>query len=88
MEKWAHGFEEYKDYCKQFTVEKTAEICEVAPETIQAAIDILLCRVLPLSARALPPSTAMGLISRAIQLLIPLTGSLDVLAGLPLSMNR
>ena len=84
IEKWAHGFEEYKEYVKQFTVEKTAEICQVPAETIQKAIDILVSEGAPIVCKgsAAFPHHTNGVNSyRAIQLLIPLTGSLDVPGG-------
>ncbi|NLL36685.1 MAG: molybdopterin-dependent oxidoreductase [Fretibacterium sp.] len=84
VEKWAHGFEEYKEYVKEFTVEKTAGICEVPAEVIQKAIDILVSEGAPIvcKASAAFPHHTNGVDSyRAVQLLVPLTGSLDVPGG-------
>lgn len=84
IEKWAHGFEEYKEYAAQFTVEKTAEICQVPAERIQAAIDMLVTEGAPIvckSSAAFPHHTNGVNNFRAIMLLIPLTGSLDVPGG-------
>ena len=84
MENWAHGFEEYKEYVQEFTVEKTAEITGVPAEKIQAAIDLLVAEGAPITVKS---SAAYGHHKngvntwRAIQLLIPLTGSLDVPGG-------
>ncbi len=48
IEKWTHGFEEYKEYCKQFTIEKTAEICGVPLDRLQAACDLLVSQGSPI----------------------------------------
>ena len=85
IEKWTHGFEEYAAYCKQFTVEKTAEICGVPADRIQAACDILVQQGSPIVCKtaAAWPHHANGVNShRAMWLLMPLTGSLDVPGGL------
>ncbi len=84
VENWTHGFEEYKEYVKQFTVEKTAEICDVPVERLQQAIDIILTEGSPLVCKgsaAFPHHINGTQTYRAIQLLIPLTGSLDVPGG-------
>ena len=87
IENWAHGFEEYKEYVQQFTVEKTAEITDVPAEKIQAAIDMLVEGVKEGGPIIVKSSAAYGHHKngvntwRAIQLLIPLTGSLDVPGG-------
>ena len=88
VEKWAHGFEEYKEYVKEFTVEKTAEICDVPVERLQAACDLLVQEGAPIvckSAAAFPHHTNGVNNYRAIMLLIPLTGSLDVPGGLSIA---
>ena len=87
VEKWTHGFEEYADYCKEFTVEKTAEICDVPQEHIQKAVDILVTQGAPLVCKtaAAWPHHVNGVNSfRAMWSLIPLTGSLDVPGGVSL----
>ncbi|BDE94720.1 formate dehydrogenase [Raoultibacter timonensis] len=85
IENWAHGFEEYREYCTEFTLEKTAEICDIPVETLQKACDILVTEGSPIvckSAAAFPHHTNGINNYRAIMLLIPLTGSLDVPGGL------
>lgn len=84
IEKWAHGFEEYKEYVKAFTVEKTAEICCIPVERLQAACDILVEGKHPIinkTAAAFPHHSNGVNNYRAISLLVPLTGSLDVPGG-------
>ncbi len=87
IEKWAHGFEEYREYCKEFTAEKTAGICGVPQERIQAAIDLLISQGAPIvckTAAAFPHHVNGVNNFRAMWLLMPLTGSLDVPGGLSL----
>lgn len=88
VEKWVHGFEEYKSYVQSFTVEKTAEICQVPAERIQAALDLLITQGAPIvckSSAAFPHHTNGVNNYRAIMSLIPLTGSLDVPGGLTIA---
>lgn len=88
VENWTHGFDEYAAYAKEFTVEKTAEICQVPVETLNAAIDILLTEGSPIvckSSAAFPHHTNGINNYRAIMSLIPLTGSLDVPGGLTIA---
>lgn len=85
IENWAHGFDEYKEYCKEFTIENTAEICGVDAKKIEEACDILVTQGAPIvnkTAAAFPHHTNGINNWRAIQLLVPLTGSLDVPGGL------
>lgn len=41
VDRYVHGFEEYKEYASQFTLEKTAEITGVPAEKIEAATEML-----------------------------------------------
>lgn len=84
VENYAHGFEEYKARCAEYPVAKTAEICGISEESIQAAIDMLLNAGGPITYqfRAAFPHHVNGVgICRAIGALIPLSGSLDVAGG-------
>ena len=84
IEKWAHGFEEYAAYCEEFTIEKTAEICCIPVERLQAACDILINAngpVINKTAAAFPHHYNGVNNYRAISLLVPLTCSLDVPGG-------
>ncbi|HEY8362939.1 MAG TPA: molybdopterin-dependent oxidoreductase [Tissierellaceae bacterium] len=84
VEKWAHGFEEYKEYVKQFTIERTAEICDIPIDRLTEACEILANRNGPIvlkSSAAAPHHTNAVNDYRARLLLIPLTGSLDVPGG-------
>ncbi|MBP3700655.1 MAG: molybdopterin-dependent oxidoreductase [Lachnospiraceae bacterium] len=85
VENWTHGFEEYAQYASEFTVKKTAEICQVPAETIQAAIDCLVTEGAPITCKSAAAFThhTNGINNyRAIMSLIPLTGSVDVPGGL------
>ena len=88
VEKWTHGFEAYAEYCKEFTIEKTAEICGIPVERLQQACDILVEGKHPIvnkTAAAFPHHSNGVNNYRAIALLIPLTGSLDVPGGVGLT---
>ena len=88
VEKWSHGFEEYAKYCAEFTVERTAEICGVPVEKMQAACDLLVQEKSPIvvkSAAAFPHHVNGVNNYRAMFMLIPLTGSLDVPGGVGLT---
>ncbi|MEG0503847.1 MAG: molybdopterin-dependent oxidoreductase [Raoultibacter sp.] len=85
IENWAHGFDEYKQYASEFTIEKVAEICAIDAAPIEAACKILAEEGSPIvckSAAAFPHHTNGINNYRAIMLLIPLTGSVDVPGGL------
>ena len=81
VDRWVHGFEEYKAYVRQFTIERAAQICEVPAAKIRAACEIITNRNGPLMVRS---SAAAPHHSNAVQgyrarlLLAPLTGSIDV----------
>lgn len=84
VEKWVHGFEEYKEYVKEFTIEKTAEICQVPAEVVQAACEMIANAGGPIvvhSSAAFPHHTNGINNYRAIMILVSLTGSLDVPGG-------
>lgn len=88
VENWVHGFEEYKEYVKEFTIEKTAEICQIPAETLQAACDLLKDAGGPITIRssaAFPHHTNGVNNYRAIMILISLTGSLDVPGGVSIT---
>ncbi|MDR3209122.1 MAG: molybdopterin-dependent oxidoreductase, partial [Oscillospiraceae bacterium] len=81
---WAHGFEEYAALCAEYTLDATAEICGVPKSVLQAAAALLTERTKPItikSSSAMPHHTNGTNAYRAMMLLIPLTGSLDVEGG-------
>jgi anaerobic selenocysteine-containing dehydrogenase/Fe-S-cluster-containing dehydrogenase component len=81
---WAHGFDEYAALAAEYTLEKTSRICDVSPETLKAAASLLTRRTKPItikSSSAQPHHTNGTDNYRAMMLLIPLTGSLDVDGG-------
>jgi anaerobic selenocysteine-containing dehydrogenase/Fe-S-cluster-containing dehydrogenase component len=82
--KWTHGFEEYAKLASEYTLEKTARICEVPKERLEEAAKLLINRTKPItikSSAAFPHHTNGTDNYRAMMLLIPLTGSLDVEGG-------
>lgn len=84
VDKWVHGFEEYKEYVKQFTIEKTAEICDLPVDKLTQACELLAKRSGPITIKgsaAVPHHTNGVNDYRARLMLIPLTGSLDVPGG-------
>ncbi|MDR2502232.1 MAG: molybdopterin-dependent oxidoreductase, partial [Oscillospiraceae bacterium] len=84
IEKWAHGFSEYAALCARYTIERTAGICGVPEEKLRAAADILARRGAPITIKlsaAFPHHTNGVDNYRAVMLLVPLTGSLDVEGG-------
>jgi anaerobic selenocysteine-containing dehydrogenase/Fe-S-cluster-containing dehydrogenase component len=84
IEKWAHGFAEYRALAAEYTLERTAQICEVPQELLRKAADILISAGAPITIKtsAAYPQHTNGVDNyRAIQLLAPLTGSLDVDGG-------
>jgi anaerobic selenocysteine-containing dehydrogenase/Fe-S-cluster-containing dehydrogenase component len=95
VEKWAHGFEEYKELCALYDVGKTAGICGVPKELLLEAADLIVEKGAPISIKSSGANThhTNGVNNyRAIMLLLPLTGSLDVDGGMlipnePLNMD-
>lgn len=86
-ENWIHGFEEYKEYVKEFTIEKTAEICNLPIDKLTEACEILANRtgpIVPISSAAVPHHTNGMNDYTARIMLIALTGSVDVPGGVPL----
>jgi anaerobic selenocysteine-containing dehydrogenase/Fe-S-cluster-containing dehydrogenase component len=84
IERWAHGFAEYRALAAEYGTEKTAAICGVPAELLKKAGDILVEEGAPIvvkSSAAYPQHTNGVDNYRAMQLLIPLTGSLDVDGG-------
>ncbi|MDR3307512.1 MAG: molybdopterin-dependent oxidoreductase [Coriobacteriales bacterium] len=84
IEKWAHGFAEYAQLCAQYPPERTAEICGVPVELVREAAELLIKLKGPItckSASAFPHHSNGVNNYRAIMLLVPLTGSLDVPGG-------
>lgn len=84
IDKWAHGFAEYRELCAQYELENTANICDVPEELLQRAADLLVAAGAPIAIKssASYPQHTNGVDNyRAIQLLVPLTGSLDVEGG-------
>lgn len=84
IEKYVHGFEEYKNYVSQFTLEKTEEITGVPAEKIEAAVK-MYTQNLP-SCGYLPSATITHHINgynnmRAIISLFALTGDIDRAGG-------
>lgn len=82
MIKWIHGFEEYKEYVSQFTPERTSEITGVPVERIEKAASMV-----PGGPIIIKTAPAFGHHTngvnnyRAMMMLVPLTGSLDVPGG-------
>ncbi len=83
IDQWTVGFEEYKQYVKQFTPEKVAEITWVPKDKI-----IELARTFGSSKSAcivfghgMAPHTNAGNGARAITMLIALTGNVDIPGG-------
>jgi anaerobic selenocysteine-containing dehydrogenase/Fe-S-cluster-containing dehydrogenase component len=84
VENWTHGFEEYRELASEYTAEKTAEICDVSIELLKKAADILVRAGSPITIKlsgAFPQHTNGVDNFRAKQLLVALTGSLDVEGG-------
>jgi anaerobic selenocysteine-containing dehydrogenase/Fe-S-cluster-containing dehydrogenase component len=84
IEKWAHGFDEYAALAAEYSLEKTAHICDVRPEILERAARLLTERDKPItvkSSSAMPHHTNGTDNYRAMLLLVPLTGSLDVEGG-------
>lgn len=84
VEKYTHGFAEYREYIKQFTPEKTSELTGVPAEKIIAAAR-MYATVKPAS--LMPSSSAVVHCTngaqnyRAAMMLIGLTGNFDVPGG-------
>lgn len=84
VEKWVHGFEEYKEYAKEFTIEKTAEICQLPIDRLTEACELLANRNGPIIVKgsAAAPHHTNAVNDYIVRLmLLPLTGSLDVPGG-------
>ncbi|MDR0875975.1 MAG: molybdopterin-dependent oxidoreductase [Clostridiales Family XIII bacterium] len=84
VEKWTHGFAEYKALASEYTLEKTAEICGIPAALLKKAGDILVTEGAPITVKssAAYPQHVNGVDNyRAMQLLVALTGSLDVDGG-------
>jgi anaerobic selenocysteine-containing dehydrogenase/Fe-S-cluster-containing dehydrogenase component len=81
---WAHGFDEYAALAAEYSLKKTAEICGVTENILKAAAKLLVERDKPItvkSSSAQPHHTNGTNNYRAMMLLIPLTGSLDIEGG-------
>jgi anaerobic selenocysteine-containing dehydrogenase/ferredoxin len=81
---WAHGFDGYARLASEYTLSRTAEICGVTEDVLRAAAKLLTERTKPIvvkSSSAFPHHTNGVDNFRAMMLLIPLTGSLDVEGG-------
>ncbi|MDR1245465.1 MAG: molybdopterin-dependent oxidoreductase [Clostridiales Family XIII bacterium] len=84
VEKWTHGFEGYRALAAEYDLERTAEICDIPAALLQEAGDILVTAGTPIvvkSSAAYPQHTNGVDNYRAMMLLVPLTGSLDVDGG-------
>jgi anaerobic selenocysteine-containing dehydrogenase/Fe-S-cluster-containing dehydrogenase component len=84
VEEWTHGFEEYRALAAQYPLARTAEICGIPAERLQRAGDILVEAGAPITIRsscAFPQHFNGTDNMRAMMLLVPLTGSLDVEGG-------
>jgi anaerobic selenocysteine-containing dehydrogenase len=82
--KWTHGFEAYRELAARYDRETTARITGVSAERLQQAADILVENGAPItikSSSAFPHHTNGTDNFRAMFLLVPLTGSLDVEGG-------
>ncbi|MDR1605056.1 MAG: molybdopterin-dependent oxidoreductase [Gracilibacteraceae bacterium] len=81
---WAHGFDEYRALAAEYDLARTAAICQVPEDLLRRAGDILAGAGGPIAIRtsAAYPQHVNGVDNyRAIHLLAPLTGSLDVEGG-------
>ncbi|MDR0916841.1 MAG: molybdopterin-dependent oxidoreductase [Oscillospiraceae bacterium] len=81
---WTHGFDEYAALAAEYTLSKTAHICDVPESVLSEAARFLTERAKPItvkSSSAMPHHTNGTDNYRAMMLLIPLTGSLDVEGG-------
>jgi anaerobic selenocysteine-containing dehydrogenase/ferredoxin len=84
IKNWAHGFEDYRRLAAEYTLKRTAKICGVSETVLTAAAKLLTERDKPItikSSSAQPHHTNGTNNYRAMMLLIPLTGSLDVDGG-------
>jgi anaerobic selenocysteine-containing dehydrogenase/Fe-S-cluster-containing dehydrogenase component len=84
VREWAHGFDEYRALAAGYTLERTARICGVPEALLEEAADTLVREGAPIAVRASSSvcQQTNGINTyRAIQLLVPLTGSLDVEGG-------
>ncbi|MDR1065270.1 MAG: molybdopterin-dependent oxidoreductase, partial [Oscillospiraceae bacterium] len=84
IKNWAHGFDEYASLASEYTLRKTAQICGVPEKTLERAARLLTERAKPITVKSssAQPHHTNGVDNyRAMMLLIPLTGSLDVEGG-------
>ena len=90
VENWVHGFEEYKEYVKEFTVEKTAEICDLPIDKLTEACQVLADRTGSIAIKgsaAVPHHTNACNDYMARLVLVALTGSVDVPGGSPIAQD-
>ena len=84
VEKYTHGFDEYKEYIKAFTPEKAEEITGVPKESIIAAARMYAgtkpAALMPSSAPVVHHTNGLQNY-RAVMLLVALTGNIDAKGG-------
>jgi len=84
IEKYAHGFEEYREYIKEFTPEKTEELTGVPKDKIIGAARLYAgtkpAALMPSSAPVVHHTNGLQNY-RAIMLLVALTGNIDSKGG-------
>ena len=82
--KYAHGFEEYQDYVKDFTPEKAEEItgvpCGLIIEAARLYAEVKHAALMPSSAPVVHHTNGLQNY-RAVMLLCALTGNIDVMGG-------
>ncbi len=84
LDRYAHGFDEYREYVKDFTPERVEEITRVPAEKIVAAARLYATSKpaqITISQEALVQHTNGLQTHRAVMLLSALTGNLDVKGG-------
>jgi anaerobic selenocysteine-containing dehydrogenase/Fe-S-cluster-containing dehydrogenase component len=84
VEQWTHGFEQYRELAARYDIKTTAQITGVPEEKLQQAADILVENGAPITIKSSStfPHHFNGTDNfRAMFLLVPLTGSLDVEGG-------
>ncbi len=84
---WTFGFSEYAQLCHEYPLERAAEICGLPLDLLQQAADLLIDCGSPLTIKcsAAFPHHKEGINTlRALFLLLPLTGSIDVPGGIAL----
>jgi len=84
IEKYAHGFQEYREYIKEYTPEKTEEITGVPKDKIIGAARLYAgtkpAALMPSSAPVVHQTNGLQNY-RAVMLLVALTGNVDVKGG-------